>query len=100
MVHNVNKTCWLCGGTIDNKTAEKLGTPVTDLSLSTRALNCLHWAKIEYIEQLLSFYSQIYRIKNMGKVTLNEIHEKVKAFGIDWDLTRKNPLRDLVRVNR
>ena len=89
MMHNMDKkTCWLCGGTINQQTAEKLGTPITKLGLSTRALNCLRWAGIEYVEQLLLLdYHKLYNIKSMGQTTMNELHEKVKAFGFDWELT-------------
>ena len=83
------KICWLCGGTINEKTAEKLGTPVAELGFSTRALNCMKRADIEYVEQLVKMeIEQLFKLRNFGTVTLHEIKEKLRSFGVDcWPIT-------------
>ena len=78
------KICWLCGGTINEKTAEKLGTPITKIGLSTRALNCMKRADIGFAEQLVKMeIEQLFKLRNFGIVTLHEIKEKLKNFGFD-----------------
>ena len=34
------KTCWLCGGTINKVTADKLGTPITEIGLIKTLKDC------------------------------------------------------------
>ena len=73
------------GGEIKKEIAEKLGTPIVELCLSNRALNCLKRADIEYAEQLVKMeIEQLFRLRNFGIVTLHEIKEKLKAFGFDY----------------
>jgi len=79
-----SKTCWLCGGTINNNIVEKLGLSIAEIGLSSRAFNCLSRSGIEYVEQLVKLgISDLKRIRNMGTLTLNEIKEKIKNFGFD-----------------
>ena len=59
-------------------------TPIVELGLSTRARNALLEGGVEYIEQLIKMeMEQLLRLRNMGKVSIKEIKEKVKAFGFD-----------------
>ncbi|MCL2229306.1 MAG: hypothetical protein FWC00_05795 [Firmicutes bacterium] len=76
------ETCWLCGNTLPEEVLKKLGTPITELGLSTRALNCLGRLKIKYIEELVKLERfDLLRVRNMGSMTLDEIIEKVRGFG-------------------
>ena len=76
--------CWVCGGNIPDPIIEKLGTPIAELGLSTRARNCLKRGGIEYAEEILKMeIKQVFRLRNFGIVTLNEIKEKLKAFGFE-----------------
>ena len=79
------KMCWVCGGKIPETITEKLGTPITELGLSKRALGCMKRADIEYAEQLVKMeIEQLFKIRHFGVVTLHEIKDKLKAFGFDW----------------
>lgn len=81
----MGKVCWLCGNELKEPIIEKLGTPITDLGLSKRALNCLQRASIVCVEQLIKLdYKELLRLRNLGTHTAVEIINKVKAFGIDW----------------
>jgi len=81
----MDKVCWLCGGELPQEIIEKLGTPIAELGLSNRALNCLARRNIEYVEELLQFdMKELLRIRNMGKHTAQEIVQKVNALGFGW----------------
>ena len=64
--------------------------PIEILSLSTRAYNCLHYAGLRYISEVAALPEQkIIQMKNLGKVTANEIAlalQKQGIYGTDWDL--------------
>ena len=64
--------------------------PIEVLSLSTRAYNCLHFAGLRYISEVAALPEQkIIQMKNLGKVTANEIAVALYKYGIhgtDWDL--------------
>ena len=78
------KQCWVCGGTITELIAEKLGTPIAELNLSRRASNCLCRANLESIDQLLKLdYKDLMRLRNLGKHTAREIINRVKELGFD-----------------
>ena len=80
----MDRICWVCGGRIDEGIAEKLGTPVAKLGLSKRAINSLTRGNIKYIEQLVKLeIDDLSRLWNMGKVTISEVINKVKEFGLD-----------------
>ena len=81
-----NSICWVCGSNIPDTVIEKLGTPIAELGLSKRALNCLRRAEIETVEELVKFpHKDLLRIRHMGIVTVEEIIIKVKWFGFDWE---------------
>jgi DNA-directed RNA polymerase subunit alpha len=65
-----------------------LKTPLEDLDLSVRAFNCLKAAKINSLEELVSFNTNdLLKFRNFGKKSLVEIeallHEKGLSFGMD-----------------
>lgn len=61
--------------------------PISELGLSSRAMNCLKWQDIDYVEQLFKLnQDEILRFRGMGKITFDEINEKVKFIGLrGWD---------------
>ena len=64
--------------------AEKLGTPIAELGLSTRARNALIRGSIEYVEQLVKMeYDRLLMLRNMGVKTAQEVKGKVKDYGVD-----------------
>ena len=83
----MGKTCWVCGNKLPDVAVEKLCTPIAELNLSNRTFNTLTRAKITYIEQLLRLdQDEIFLIRNMGKITFNEIKEKVAELGfVCWN---------------
>jgi DNA-directed RNA polymerase subunit alpha len=65
-----------------------LKTPLEDMDLSVRAFNCLKAAKINSLEELVSFNTNdLLKFRNFGKKSLVEIeallHEKGLGFGMD-----------------
>jgi len=78
----MSKTCWLCGGTISETVAEKLGTPICELGLSTRPYNALKRHGIKYVEQILKLtFDDLLKIRNFGTVCAKELNEKIAAMG-------------------
>ena len=66
--------------------------PIEVLPLSTRAYNCLHFAGLRYVSEVAALPEQkILQMRNLGKVTANEIAHALHQYGIhdtDWDLFR------------
>ena len=66
--------------------------PIEVLTLSTRAYNCLYFAGLRYVADVAAAKeSKIVQMKNLGKVTANEIAMALHRHGIhgtDWDLFR------------
>ena len=65
-----------------------LKTPLEDMDLSVRAFNCLKAAKINSLEELVSFNTNdLLKFRNFGKKSLVEIeallHEKGLGFGME-----------------
>ena len=64
--------------------------PIEILSLSTRAYNCLHYAGLRYISEVATLPElKIIQMKNLGKITANEIAlalQKQGIYGTAWDL--------------
>ncbi len=59
---------------------------IDELDLSVRSFNCLKSANIHTIGDLLKFdKDSLMKIKNFGKKSLNEISEKLTAFGLTLD---------------
>lgn len=55
------------------------GTPIEDLKLSVRSLNCLKRAGIHYIGQLLNYSEEdVMKLKNFGQKSLDEIKDKLE----------------------
>ena len=53
-------------------------TPIETLNLTSRAKNCLTRGDILYVEQLIKLdKNDLWRLRNMGKKTLQEIDEKL-----------------------
>jgi len=70
-----------------------LKTSLEDLDLSVRAFNCLKAAKINSLEELVSFNTNdLLKFRNFGKKSLVEIeallHEKGLSFGMDLSKLR------------
>ena len=72
------------------ETGEIPPDPIEVLTLSTRAWNCLHFAGLRYISEVAALPEQkIIQMKNLGKITANEIAVALYKYGIhgtDWDL--------------
>ena len=64
--------------------------PIEALALSTRAYHCLHYAGWRFVSEVAALKEpQIIQMRNLGKVTANEIAlslQKHGIYGTDWDL--------------
>lgn len=67
-----------------------LKLPIQDMDLSSRAFNCLVRAGYKYIGDVAALRdTQIRVMRNLGKVSANEIAQALRSYGIlhtDWDL--------------
>lgn len=64
--------------------------PIEDLDLSVRAYNCLARANIRTVKQIsVMTYDELYRLRNMGVQSLNEIVQKMAALGYDTSAMAK-----------
>ncbi|HOJ82381.1 MAG TPA: DNA-directed RNA polymerase subunit alpha [Acetomicrobium flavidum] len=60
-----------------------LARPIRDLELSIRSENCLLRAGIRTIGDLIQYSrDDLLKIRNLGKISLKEIEEKLQAFGL------------------
>lgn len=66
---------------------EMLNKSVSDLNLSVRAANCLKNAKISSIGELVrKSEDELLSCKNFGKISLNEIKEKLKELDLSLEM--------------
>ncbi len=64
---------------------KKMAVPVTELDLSVRASNCLEYAKIKTIGELVTREEEeLLELKNFGKTTLVEIKKKLNQLGLSF----------------
>lgn len=76
----------------------KLNTPIVNLDISVRALNCLKEAEINTIGDLVAFNkTDLLHFRSLGKKTLQEIENIVETMGFQfgmevWQLTQENDI--------
>ena len=64
-----------------------LNTPLADMELSVRALNCLKAAEVETLGELVSFNkSDLLKFRNFGKKSLTELENLVKSKNLDFGM--------------
>ncbi len=64
---------------------KKMAVPVTELDLSVRASNCLEYAKIKTLGELVTKEEdELLELKNFGKTTLVEIKKKLNQLGLSF----------------
>jgi DNA-directed RNA polymerase subunit alpha len=95
--HDQSKLPEKQGGDLAAKNFMKLGDnpayarPVRDLELSVRSENCLMRGGVHYIGELVSrSRGDLLKIRNLGKISLREIEEKLTKF----DLTLSGEVED------
>jgi DNA-directed RNA polymerase subunit alpha len=60
--------------------------PIKDLELSIRSENCLLRGGVQTIGDLVSRgRTELLKIRNLGKISLREIEEKLEKFGLTLD---------------
>lgn len=76
-----------------NTENEILGRPVHDLELTIRAENCLLRGGIQTVGDLLQkTRDDLLKIRNLGKISLVEIEEKLKSIGFKLREKKVNPV--------
>ena len=64
---------------------KKLAVPVSELDLSVRASNCLEYANIKTLGELVTKEEdELLELKNFGKTTLVEIKKKLNQLGLSF----------------
>jgi DNA-directed RNA polymerase subunit alpha len=65
-----------------------LAKPVLELEMSVRAANCLQMAKIQTVQQLVTFSdSDLLKVRSFGKTSLREIKRKLADLGLSLGMT-------------
>ena len=68
---------------------KKMAVPVTELDLSVRASNCLEYAKIKTLGELVTKEEdELLELKNFGKTTLVEIKKKLNQLGLSFKVNK------------
>ena len=69
----------------DDPKQKVLETPIEELELSVRAYNCLKRASINNVQDLISkTENEMRKIRNLGKISLEEVVNKVKELGLSF----------------
>ena len=64
-----------------------LATSMSDCDISVRALNCLRYAEIETIRDLVTMHRQdLLKYRNFGKKSLTELDEFLEDRGLAWGM--------------
>ncbi len=67
---------------------KKLAVPVSELDLSVRASNCLEYANIKTLGELvIREEDELLELKNFGKTTLVEIKKKLNQLGLSFKVS-------------
>ncbi len=76
----------------DSATEELLGKPVSILSLSVRASNCLEAARIGTINELISkTEGDLLRVRSFGKTSLHEVERKLADLKLSLGMNLDEP---------
>lgn len=71
---------------VTNHAENVLGTNIRDMMLSSRTYNCLYRSKNETLGNILKMTPKdLIHIRNFGRRSLNEIFNKVKEYGWQYD---------------
>jgi DNA-directed RNA polymerase subunit alpha len=74
--------------------------PVRDLELSVRSENCLLRGGVHVIGELVSRTREdLLKIRNLGKISLREIEEKLSKFDLNLSGDISTPLDDIAEMN-
>lgn len=64
---------------------KKMAMPISELDLSVRATNCLEYANIKTLNELIAKEEdELLELKNFGKTTLVEIKKKLNQLGLSF----------------
>ena len=78
-----------------------LATSITTLDLSVRAKNCLDSAGIKTLGELAQkSEDEIESMRNVGRMTLNEIHAKLAEYNLRLGMTDYSHLKNTIKVSR
>ena len=86
----MEKFCPTCGHAVSEKIAEKLGTPIADLGLSSRCFRALTRRNygmkqgMKYLEEVLGMNRErLLELYNFGPRCLEELTEKLTELGFE-----------------
>ena len=75
----------------ENESSKILSSPITDLNLTKRPLNCLGIQSIKTIGDLVAYKrSEVKEFKNLGAKSLEEIEEKIAELGLEFKSEKEN----------
>ncbi|MCQ2396969.1 MAG: DNA-directed RNA polymerase subunit alpha [Lentisphaeria bacterium] len=75
----------------ERKLVEKLSANISTLGLSVRSVNCLNQDNIHFVGELVQkTEGQMMKCRNFGRVSLNEIRDKLQEMGLSLEMTLNN----------
>ncbi|MDR0382422.1 MAG: DNA-directed RNA polymerase subunit alpha [Spirochaetaceae bacterium] len=83
----------------DERIRQLMNTPVEELELSIRSSNCLKFANIRTIGELIrKTEDDINQTRNFGKKSLQEIKEKLQDWGLTLGITSSAELKNALKT--
>jgi DNA-directed RNA polymerase subunit alpha len=84
----------------DERIRQLMGTSVDELELSIRSSNCLKFANIKTIGELIrKTEDDINQTRNFGKKSLQEIKEKLQEWGLTLGITSAGELKSALKID-
>lgn len=66
--------------------APNLATPIEDLDFTVRTYNCLKRAGVNTIHDIISYQESLFKIRNLGRRSIEEIDAKIRSMNIGYKL--------------
>ena len=63
-----------------------LATPIEDLDFTVRTYNCLKRAGVNTIHDIISYQESLFKIRNLGRRSIEEIDAKIRSMNIGYKL--------------
>jgi len=73
---------------VDEELMQKLNTPIQELEFSVRSSNCLEFANVQTIGELVKMTeADLLKVRSFGKTSLTEVRKKLDSLGLSLGMT-------------
>lgn len=76
-----------------------LRTPIEDLDLSVRAYNCLKRARLDTVNDIVTYDDSLLRIRNLGRSSLEEVIDKIIELGLSASFKFDDEVNHFIAVS-